>query len=246
MSRPRTPFGSSLPGRLPATMIKVLAAEMSDQQRLARGKRYHADAAVIDIVIGHGVLTAEVQGSRPDPYVVTIEADGGEGVPSRREIWAQCTCPDDDGTGTTLCKHGVAAMFALSDEVSIEPELLERWRTSRRRPRDSNVTELPTPTPMPDDMSDSDDSDDPDDPDDAPSATVIPIRRGVADSSERVVDRRPVDDGGGGLSAMLAALGGAPPPEFPEIDHVDHRSLRDELLRTVLDDALDHLTLRWE
>lgn len=228
MSRPRTPFGASLPGRLPATMIKVLAAEMSDQQRLARGKRYHADAAVIDIVIGHGVLTAEVQGSRADPYVVTIEADGGEGVPGRREIWAQCTCPDDDGTGATLCKHGVAAMFALSDEVAIEPELLERWRTSRRRSGSSNVTALPAPDPVVDD----------DRSDDTPSATVIPIRPNV--------ERRPVDDGWGALSALLAAPGGAAPPEFPEIDHVDHRSLRDDLLRSVLDDALDQLHLRWD
>ncbi len=238
MSKPRTPFGSSLPGRLPATMIKVLAAEMSDQQRLARGKRYHSDAAVVDIVIGHGVLTAEVQGSRPEPYVVTIEADGGDGVPGRREIWAQCTCPDDDGTGTALCKHGVAAMFALSDEVSIEPELLERWRRGRRRA--ANVTELPTPAPADDADDDHDASDD------TPSARVIPIRPGADRRPEPVPDRRPVDDGWAALPALLAAPGGAAPPAFPDVDHVDHRSLRDEMLRTVLDDALDHLMLRWD
>jgi uncharacterized Zn finger protein len=77
VSRPRKPYGPNPPGRLPATMIKVLAAEMSDQGRLSRGKRYWADDAVVDIVIGHGAVTAEVQGGRPDPYVVTIEADGG-------------------------------------------------------------------------------------------------------------------------------------------------------------------------
>ncbi len=202
MSRPRTPFGSSLPGRLPATMIKVLAAEMSDQQRLARGKRYHSDAAVVDIVIGHGVLTAEVQGSRPEPYVVTIEADGGDGVPGRREIWAQCTCPDDDGSGASLCKHGVAAMFALSDEVSIEPELLNRWRTSRRRGGASNVTDLPSRPPgdTPDGTADDASADDP------PSAAVIDVvdlgefgRRCATGSGEHrrertpaIVDRPPV------------------------------------------------------
>lgn len=232
MSRPRTPYGSDLPGRLPATMIKVLAAEMSDQQRLARGKRYHLDHAVIDLVIGHGVLTAEVQGSRREPYVVTIEADGGEGVPARREIWAQCTCPDDDRTGVGLCKHGVAALFALSDEVSIEPELLTRWRTSRRRGgTPSNVTELPTPAPMADGPDDRDH-----DHDDTPSATVIPLRP----------EHRPVDDGWGALANLLAAPAGASPPDFPDVDHVDHRSLRDDLLRQVLDDALDHLMLRWD
>ena len=72
MSRPRKPYGPNPPGRLLGTMIKVLAAEMSDQGRLARGKRYWTDDAVIDIVVGHGAVTAEIQGSRPEPYVVTI------------------------------------------------------------------------------------------------------------------------------------------------------------------------------
>ena len=38
MTRPRRPFGANHPGRLPATMMKVLAAEMSDPSRLRRGK----------------------------------------------------------------------------------------------------------------------------------------------------------------------------------------------------------------
>ena len=65
MSRPRKPFGSSHPGRLPATMVKVLAAEMSDPQRLRRGKQYAHDGSVTDIIIEPGLVTAEVQGSRP-------------------------------------------------------------------------------------------------------------------------------------------------------------------------------------
>ena len=173
MSRPRKPFGANPPGRLPATMIKVLAAEMSDQQRLARGKRYHADDAVVDIVVGHGAVTAEVQGGRPEPYVVTLEADGGEGVPRRSELWVQCTCPDDTGTGADLCKHAVAAMFALSDEVAVEPGLLERWRSSRRRHRAdadglADVTPLDAHRPAVDDPGDT--AADPDRP-----AEVIPL-----------------------------------------------------------------------
>jgi uncharacterized Zn finger protein len=132
VSRPRKPYGPNPPGRLLGTMIKVLAAEMSDQGRLARGKRYWADDAVIDIVVGHGAVTAEIQGSRQQPYVVTIEASGGSGLPGRREVWARCTCPDDTGTGVDLCKHAVAAFFALADEVAIEPELVDRWRASSR------------------------------------------------------------------------------------------------------------------
>ena len=140
--KPRKPYGPNPPGRLPATMIKVLAAELSDQGRLSRGKRYWAEDAVVDLVVGHGAVTGVIQGSRPDPYVVTIEATQGKGVPSKREVWTTCTCPDD---GMELaCKHAVATLFALSDEVAIEPELLERWRagSNRRRPAASGLAEV--------------------------------------------------------------------------------------------------------
>jgi hypothetical protein len=151
--KPRKPYGPNPPGRLPATMVKVLAAELSDQGRLSRGKRYWAEDAVVDLVVGHGAVTGVIQGSRPDPYVVTIEATQGKGVPSKREVWTTCTCPDD---GMELaCKHAVAALFALSDEVAIEPALLERWRsgTNRRRPESTGLAEViplrPEPRPAP-------------------------------------------------------------------------------------------------
>lgn len=233
MARPRKPFGSQVPGRIPATMVKVLAAEMSDQQRLMRGKRYHADDAVVDIVIGHGAVTAEVQGSRYEPYVVTIEADGGSGVPSRREIWVQCTCPDDAGTGTDLCKHAVAAMFALSDEIALEPELVDRWRASRRRlPADgvAEVTELSARR-----------RGDVEGRDDVPAggAEVIQLRPPPPEPEE-------VDPLAAVLPNLLRAPTGGVAPEFPPVEPIDHRALADPLLREVLDDALDHLHLRWE
>ncbi len=242
MSRPRKPFGADLPGRLMSTMIKVLAAEMSDQQRLARGKRYHADEAVIDIVIGHGAVTAEVQGGRPEPYVVTLEADGGSGVPHRRELWVRCSCPDDTGTGADLCKHAVAAMFALSDEVAIEPELVERWRSSRRRSSsdhladvtdlDERRAETPPPTSRPSERE--------------RRAPVIPLR-GSADRAEPDdTTESAVEETWGDLAAMLRSPTGAMAAEFPEVEPIDHRDLRDDLVRGVLDDALDNLHLRWE
>jgi SWIM zinc finger len=111
-------------------MLKVLTAEMSDPGRFTRGKRLRADDAVVDLVIGHGAATAVVQGSRPEPYVVTLLTRPGRSVPSRREVTVRCTCPDDDGAGGDACKHGVAAMFALADEVSLDIEVLARWRQS--------------------------------------------------------------------------------------------------------------------
>lgn len=239
MSRPRKPYGPNPPGRLLGTMIKVLAAEMSDQGRLARGKRYWTDDAVIDIVVGHGAVTAEIQGSRPEPYVVTIEAASGAGVPGKRDVWAQCTCPDDTGTGADLCKHAVAAFFALADEVSIDPELVDRWRRSARRGRgDAEVTELhPTRDDIDDDHGDGDDADDDadddDDDDDGGDAEVIELRPRLDPDLDAIAH-------------LLRAPTGASPPEFPEVAEFDHGPIRDRMLGDVLDDALDHLAIRWE
>ena len=235
MSRPRKPYGPKLPGRLYGTMIKVLAAEMSDQGRLSRGKQYWAEDAVVDIVVGHGAVTAEIQGSRSQPYVVTIEAAAGDGVPTKRDLWVQCTCPDDAGTGADACKHVVAAMFTLSDEVSIEPELVERWRTSRRRPRPhdaDHVTELPRPAAT--DNGDGDDDEFDDELDDGrPDAEIIELHPRIDTELDKI-------------SILLQAPAGATPPVFFDPQPIEQRNLRDRLLDDVLNDALDHLAIRWE
>lgn len=244
MSRPRKPYGPHVPGRLMATMIKVLAAEMSDQGRLSRGKRYWADDAVIDIVIGHGAVTAEIQGSRREPYVVTIEASGGSGVPTRSEVWVQCTCPDDTGSGGDACKHAVAAMFALSDEVAIDPTLIDRWRAGRRLAADgvAPVTELSTR--LQGRVEDDEDDDDEDEGDGYRSvdddSNVIELRPG---SSFASFSKVPAFDE---LAALLRSPTGGMPPTFPDPERIDHHGLRDRLLAEVLNDALDHLELRWE
>jgi len=232
MSRPRKPYGPKLPGRLYGTMIKVLAAEMSDQGRLSRGKQLWAEDAVIDIVVGHGAVTAEIQGSRPQPYIVTLEAASGTGVPGKRDVWVQCTCPDDTGTGTDACKHTVAALFSLSDEVSIEPELVERWRNSRRQPRphaDAGVAALLRPVVVADDDSLGDDPLD----DDRPDAEIIELHP----RHDPVLDK---------ISMLLQAPAGAAPPTFPDVGPIDHRGIRDRMLAEVLEDALDALAIRWE
>lgn len=128
MNPPRKPFGNQHPGRLPATMMKVLAAEMSDPQRLRRGKQYAKNGSVLDIDVDVGVVTVEVQGSRATPYIASIEVRPGDGMPLRRDVTVHCTCPDDDNWDGHACKHVLAGMFAFSDELLLEPELLDRWR----------------------------------------------------------------------------------------------------------------------
>ena len=226
MSRPRRPYGPKPPGRLAGTMIKVLAAELSDAGRLTRGKRYWADDAVIDIVVGHGVVTAEVQGARPQPYVVTLEAERGSGVPARSDLWVACTCPDDPGTGTNACKHIVAALFALSDEVAIEPELVDRWRRNGRQPqidrapgRGQRLAERPSSH----EPSGTDDERD----------NVIELRPRVHPELEQI-------------GTLLQAPTGGGQPQLPEPQPLDQGAMPNRLIGDVLDDALDHLAISWE
>ena len=138
MTRPRRSFGAQPRGRVAGAMLRALAAELSDPSRFTRAKAYARDDAVLDIVIEPGVVRAEVQGSRYDPYVVELHigAIGEPGsvnlaelIPDRHEIGASCTCPDGGPLGVAYCKHVLATVLVLADELTIEPELLSRWRS---------------------------------------------------------------------------------------------------------------------
>ncbi len=133
MTVPRRLITPHPQGRLPAAMLRALAAEMSDPGRFSRAKSYARDGAVIDIVIEPGEVRGEVQGSRYEPYVATIYAapapvdEGLLGlIPERSELMATCSCPDAETFG--VCKHALAVLLVLADELTIEPDLLGRWR----------------------------------------------------------------------------------------------------------------------
>ena len=240
MSRPRKPFGNKHPGRLPSTMMKVLAAETSDPGRLRRGKQYAKDGSVLDIVIEPGVVTAEVQGSRPTPYVASIYVRAGDGMPLRRDLDIECTCPDDDNWDDHACKHALAAMLVLADEFLLEPELLDRWRD---RDRVSPADERPA---------DVDDRPDQPDPDDERLAEVVPIRPSLRPRVDAVRPARdrghvpaptPVDP----LVDLIRLPAGCVLPEIPTFDALGEPPLpaRPELAR-VMSDALRHATAGWE
>lgn len=145
MTAPRRSFGPNPPGRLAGTMLRALTAELSDPGRYARSKQYARDGAVVDIDVAPGVARAEVRGTRYDPYVTMLyaqplpadELDAARDsavstallIPARTEIAASCTCPDGDTHVADWCKHALATLLVLADEVTIEPEILHRWRS---------------------------------------------------------------------------------------------------------------------
>jgi hypothetical protein len=154
MSAPRRLVAAHAQGRLPAAMLRALAAELSDPGRFSRAKAYARDGAVTDIVVEPGEVRGEVQGSRYEPYVATIfaaPAADGEGllglIPERRELLLTCSCPDAETFGA--CKHALAVLLVLADEVTIEPELLARWRSGSD---DGPVQPADEPAAAPDDV----------------------------------------------------------------------------------------------
>jgi uncharacterized Zn finger protein len=90
----------------------------ADAQSYERGLQYFRSGAVQSVDRLGDVMVAEVEGSGPEPYNVTLEA-GGKG-----KVHATCDCPYDWGG---WCKHIVAVAIALvrRPELTSAPSSLE-------------------------------------------------------------------------------------------------------------------------
>lgn len=251
MSRPRKPFGAQQPGRLPATMMKVLAAEMSDPQRLRRAKLYAKDGSVLDIIVDPGVVTCEVQGSRSTPYIASLEVSMGNGMPLRRDVHAVCNCPDNDNWDDHACKHVLATMFVFADELLMEPELLDVWRGSEP---DDEVNDENGEGDGADETDNGDDSEANEEADDGSSE--LPRRRrhlqlvrdgmeqGRAERKEAVERmREPVPDP---IADVLEIPDGATLPEIPHLERAEERLPRRPELASILRDAYRSLRIDWD
>jgi hypothetical protein len=148
-------------------MLRALAAEVSDPGRFSRAKQYARDGAVVDIDVEPGAVRGTVQGSRYEPYVAAVYVAPADDtasllglIPDRDELMAECTCPDDAWGG--FCKHAVATLLVLADEVTAEPEVLAAWRSgdpipdlAPRRPTEpapdvlADLLHAPAPLPEP-------------------------------------------------------------------------------------------------
>ena len=95
--------------------VRPLATDRS----WSRGENYYYGNSVENIVWREGLLTAEVEGSEYEPYIVQVRFDEGK-IRS-----THCTCPYDWGGD---CKHIVAALLYLChrrDEIEQRPALVE-------------------------------------------------------------------------------------------------------------------------
>ncbi|MEL6891939.1 MAG: SWIM zinc finger family protein [Actinomycetota bacterium] len=258
MSRPRKPFGANQPGRLPATMVKVLAAEMSDPQRSRKGKRYAADGSVTDITIEAGVVTAEVQGSRATPYIATLEVGPGDGMPLRRDLHATCTCPDDEHWNDRICKHVVALMYVFADELLIEPELLDVWRDNDRSDhagggrddRDADPAGRLDGTDDPDENEDDDAEETDQESGRAPRRHLQLVRDGIDRARHERETGEPADEEPDAVLDPLVLVLGVPEgrtiPVVPVLEPADLALPRRPELATALREALHEVRVDWD
>ncbi len=100
---------------LTETDIRSLAT----MQSRTRGEDYYHSKRVENVVWRDGLLTAEVEGSEYEPYIVQIRFDEGE-IRS-----TDCTCPYDWGGD---CKHIIAALLYLCrrrDDIAQRPAVAD-------------------------------------------------------------------------------------------------------------------------
>ncbi len=127
-------------GKLAATLLGVAMAGMAEPGRFRRAKACVADRSVTRLELMPGILRATCRGSHPEPYQVIVSvpsvappatADPASWrsqmtrlVPDGDDILFSCTCPDEGDP----CKHGIAAVLALAQEITGRPELILAWR----------------------------------------------------------------------------------------------------------------------
>lgn len=116
--------------KLAATLVNVLMAGLSDSSRLGRGRIYARQGAVVQLDVTPGLISGTVQGSRAEPYRVTVSTTPATAtrltqlVPQQREIRFDCSCPDWDDP----CKHAIAVMCEFAERLADDGELLPIWR----------------------------------------------------------------------------------------------------------------------
>jgi hypothetical protein len=100
-----------------------LVATTTDHARLVRGIELADDGRVHDLDVVPGRVSAIVSGSRRDPYRVTVRLTVAVPPRSPSHLRYDCTCPDWGNP----CKHGVAVVLALGEELDADPSLARRF-----------------------------------------------------------------------------------------------------------------------
>ena len=114
-------------GVLASAAWTAAIAGRADPSRYRRGKEYLREQAVTSLLVRPGIITAEVLGTRAEPYLVSITVPGGVfqrsaglSMPAASSLRFTCSCPDWEAP----CKHAVAVALAFAERLRLAPHLL--------------------------------------------------------------------------------------------------------------------------
>ncbi|MBQ8319719.1 MAG: SWIM zinc finger family protein [Clostridia bacterium] len=98
------------------------------RSRLYRGSEYMRNGKVQNLLIGKGIITAQVCGSENTPYNVTIRIattnNSKNLLPTKEQISFECDCPDS----AKPCKHIAAVLYSVANELKENPYVLNYLR----------------------------------------------------------------------------------------------------------------------
>lgn len=112
-----------------ARLSKPFIRQHASSQSFERGEEYYRHNAVNNLVERGNQITAEVEGSNYEPYIISISFDEG-GVTD-----ANCSCPYDWGG---WCKHIVAVLLTCANK----PEQIEKRPTLEQLLADLTLEQL--------------------------------------------------------------------------------------------------------
>lgn len=101
----------------------VAQAEMEAARAiLGRGRTYARAGQVVSVAVAPGEFTAEVQGTDPDPYQVSLRAVTISGAD---RVAASCDCPY--GVEVDWCKHAAALAYVAAHLIDTDSRARGTW-----------------------------------------------------------------------------------------------------------------------
>ncbi len=125
---------------VPSLQEDVIRARALDRS-YTRGRAYYENGDVFSVTWRDGRLTAKVQGSQSEPYLVQVDFEGND------ITGAYCTCPYDWGGD---CKHIVAALLFMlhkPEQVDCRPSLADLFTPLNREQLVTLLLELAEDVP---------------------------------------------------------------------------------------------------
>lgn len=116
-----------------ARAIANLAIDLGDPGRMAKARRLHRSGSVSAIDVESGAAHASVTDADGEIYDVTITvvAPPAQELPMANDLLAECSC-DDTGDA---CRHGLAAMLGIAEEVEADVRVIDRWTGAEAPPK---------------------------------------------------------------------------------------------------------------